>query len=384
MIDVGEVNLKKEREMKIQFASLVVILITLIFSACKTDRNSDVISYSNEEYILSSISSYGDESGDSTNMIGSINGFCLHRNGSILILDRPASRIRIIPPEDNAVLFGRHGEGPGEMLLPQSICSLADGRILVADQMKQEVMAFSENGSYQGAYFNTERYVPYKMCAVDSSSIIGAMLKADMGEDGILMRYTISRYDESDHESVSFACFEWTLPAPELYTDIDLIDFSASRSGNVYIVRDNTEYEIEVYSPNGDYLTTLVSDELNRVAKTQLEIQEETDVFESWAHQDQAYTGGYEPSPYHQLISLAGVDAGGNLWVMKYDVNDVDYVFDVWDSRGSIAYEARYSREDSNNLTFYVDSTGIIAANRNSDRYPEVYRFEGAFLSEAR
>ena len=118
------------------------ILITFILSA-SCDSNSQNPNQSSEisipDYQLCIVDSFGVEIGDSLNMIGSINGFCYHPDGSILILDRPALRIRVISDQGEVNLIGREGEGPGELLLPQGICVLQDGRILVSDEMKREV-----------------------------------------------------------------------------------------------------------------------------------------------------------------------------------------------------------------------------------------------------
>ncbi|NOQ23696.1 MAG: hypothetical protein GQ565_13750 [Candidatus Aegiribacteria sp.] len=94
-------------------------------------------------------------------MIGSIADLCYHPDGSILILDRVAMLVRRIHDGD-VTFISRAGEGPGEMISPQSICCMPGGKILVADEGKREVMEFNTAGDYLGSYFTTDRYVPHR------------------------------------------------------------------------------------------------------------------------------------------------------------------------------------------------------------------------------
>ncbi len=325
------------------------------------------------EYEISIADSFGMELGDSLNMIGSINGLCHHPNRSILLLDRSSLRIRVIPTEGDPQLISRRGEGPGELLLPQSMCALHDGRILVSDEMKHEVMSFDITGDYLGSYFTTDRYVPYSMYPLDSSSIAGLMLKLDMSDEEIVFSSVIGRFEATSLPSVVFQTREWIWPAPEMYTEIALIDLAADREGNVFIAADNTEYHISVYTPDGEELLQIERDDVSRMPKTPDEIQAEIDDFESWAVRDEAYTGGYEPSPFYHLISLAGIDAEGNLWVVRHD-SDTDCLFDIWSLSGNLMYTARLSRSENDpDLIFRVDQLGILAATNYACQFQRVY-----------
>ena len=357
--------------------SIAILGIMLSLSgSCGPDNQEPPISNSNTipEYEISIVDSFGVELGDSLNMIGSINGLCHHPDGSVLLLDRSSLRIRVIPTEGDPQLISRRGDGPGELLLPQAISALPDGRILVSDEMKQEVMAFDISGEYLGSYFTTERYVPFSMYPVDSSSIVGMMMKLEMSNEEIVISSDIGRFDASPIPSVVFYSCEWIWPAPEMYTEISLIELAADREGNVFIATDNTEYHISVYAPDGEELLQIERDDVSRMPKTPEEIQEEIDDFESWAVQDQAYTGGYEPSPFYQLISLAGTDAEGNLWVVRHD-SDIDCLFDVWSPSGDLMYTARLSRSEKDPALFFdVDQIGIIAATSyTSYQFQRVY-----------
>jgi hypothetical protein len=357
--------------------SLTLFLTGFLFST-SCDSESDILNQTTEKTTpnrnLCVVDSFGVEIGDSLQMIGSIDDFCYHPNGAIVILDRAAMKVRVIPDQGDPYFICGEGEGPGEMLFPQSICVLPDGNILLADEMKQAIMAFNLSGSYLGDYFTTDRYVPYRMYPVDSTSIVGSMLDLELG-DQIFFSFYIGRFDNDSLPSITYSTIQWEWPAPQIYTDIECMDFTARVDGRVFLTQDNTAYHVSVFSPDGEELGFIENPDLERIAKTSEEIEEEIEYFESWAREDQAYTGGYEPSPYHHLISIAGVDSQGNLWVESFG-NEDTHQFDVWDDSGNLLYTASLSGYGGMELLFSVDEYGILAAVIDPEHYPQILELE--------
>lgn len=351
----------------------------ILVVACNT--NSDVSDQPFEntvpEYHLTAVDSFGVEVGDSINMIGSITGFCNHPSGAILLLDRAAMKIRIIHDNDQVLCAGREGEGPGEFLIPLDICAMEDGRILVADSWKHEVMEYDLSGEYTGCYLNAgEASVPNEMFQVDSNSIVASRLDLDLNTNPIQTLFYIGRYDSESDPSIKYVelCFELT--SSDIYRDMELLDYCASPAGKVYIVPDNTEYRIEVFSSNGD-IEYLVNPEVERLEKSEEDIQLEVDEFEQAIRNGQINPAmqSFQPAPYNALIALAGVDSDGNLWVERLD-SEEDYHFDVWDSTGSMAYTAvLQDNADIPDLSFKIDQYGILGANVDSDEYPRIYSY---------
>lgn len=325
-----------------------------------------------------STDSYGVEMGDSLNMIGSIADLCYHPDGSVLILDRAAMLVRRVN-QGEVTLISRGGEGPGEMIFPQSLCCLPDGKILVADEGKREIMEFNITGDYLGSYFTTDRYVPHRMFPVDSTSIAGAILDLQMGEDQILFAVNFVRFDSNSIPSVVFHRREWEWPAPELYTDIEMMHYAAAHNGTFYLTTDNTEYSVSIYSASGELTGSIHPSDMPQMPKTEEEIEEETALFEEHAVEDQAYTGGYEPCPYHRLISLVGVDADGNLWIERLDGDQETEgcSFDVWDAEGNLVFTASFQEpEATSDILFHVDQYGILANVVDPDLFPRVLFLE--------
>jgi hypothetical protein len=365
-----------EKHMKHDQVTATILAGALLSISCGSSPQDSTRSRDTAipHYDLCVVDSFGVELGDSLRMIGSINDFCVHSDGSVLVLDRAAMRIRVFPVTGEPYVISREGDGPGEMLRPQSICTLQNGTVLIADEMKQAVMAFSPSGIHLGDYFTTDRYVPYRMDAVDSSSIVGSMLDLEMGDE-IIVTFFTGRFDGDSIPSVTYSTLQFEWPAPELYTIIEDTEFAAGLSGRVFLTHDNTSYLVSVFDPSGEDISLIENPDAERIPKTPEEMEEETARFESFARRDQAYRGGYEPNPYHQLISLAGVDSEGSLWVERYDLEDGHH-FDVWDDSGELAYTASLSGFDGIDLYFGVDHHGILAAVVDSEHYPCVFRLE--------
>lgn len=369
----------ERKAMKSNHLNTAFLAMLILVVACSTD--SDVSSQSIEntipEYHLTTVDSFGVEVGDSLNMIGSITGFCYHPSGAILLLDRASMRIRIIKENDQVVCAGREGEGPGEFLIPLDICAMEDGRILVADSWKHEVMEFDLAGDYVGSFLNAgEESTPSRMYQVDSNSIVGSRVEMDLNSDPIQVLFHIGRYDSECDPSVVYEEMSFDLTSSDIYRDMELVDFCATPTGDVYIVPDNTDYRIEILSSNGD-LRYLLNPEVERLPKSEEDLQLEIEEFEQGIQNGQINPAmqDFHPAPYNTLIALAGVDGDGNLWVERYDVEE-GYSFDVWDSTGSIVYTAvLQDTADIPDLSFKVDQYGILGANVDSDEYPRIYSY---------
>ena len=366
--------------MNSEFMKTILLTGLLLAISCSTDSDisNQPIENTIPEYQLSVIDSFGVEFGDSINMIGNIEGFCYHPSGSVLLLDRTAMRIRVIPEDGEAFCCGREGEGPGEFLVPLGICAMKDGRILIADSWRYEIMEFDLSGNYSGSYLNAgEASIPFEIYQVDSNSIVGSRLEVDLNSDPMQYLFYIGRFDSNCNPNVKYEelCIELT--SADIYRDIEMVDFFATPTGKVFIVPDYTEYIIEVFSSDGIF-ECVIDQEIERMQKSEEEIQLEIEEFEQAVSNNQVYIGvqGYQPAQYHQLISLAGVDADGKLWVERCDSED-GYSFDVWDLTGNLTYTVILQDiEDNLDLTFHVDQYGILGANVDSDQYPRIYTFK--------
>lgn len=326
-------------------------------------------------YQLTVTETYGVETGDSLNMIGSINDFCYHPDGSILVMDQAALRIRRIQ-NGEITLISREGSGPGEFNLPTSICCMENGTILIGDEGNREVMQFSSQGEYEEPFFITDRYGPRRMFPTGSDSFTGVLYDLQFQENSALFTIYFGRFEADPMPVLVFDSKQFEVPDPVAYTKLFAMDYTGAPDGSFCIALDNTQYSISIYSPDGDLVASINQPNVTCIPKSQEEIADEITEFERFAVNDQSYTGGYQPCPYHTLISLAGVDASGNLWIRRHDA-ETGCIFDVWDLSGNLVHTVSYQHDGSaDGILFHVDQYGVLAGITDEESFPQVLVLE--------
>ncbi|MBN1435335.1 hypothetical protein JW921_11280, partial [Candidatus Fermentibacterales bacterium] len=233
---------------------------------------------------------------------------------------------------------------------------------------------FDGMGEYLGPYLQ-ERVngVTTEMYPVGPNSIAGTGYEVTLTNGRLTsLRYYVGRFDSSAVPSIEYHELFSDLSTADVYREMDLLDFCAEQGGTVFVVTDVTDYRITVFSADGS-VERAIEPGVARLPKTDEEIRSEIEEFDDSHTGDRAYTGGYEPSPYHPLIELAGVDGDGRLWVRRLDAAE-GYLFDVWDSMGSLACQVMLEDVAGDlELTFHVDRYGVLGANLDSDWHPRVY-----------
>jgi len=358
---------------------LVTAVLALLSSSVSCGTDTPAAGNQNEiqipEYQLAVTDIYGVEAGDSLNMIGSINDICYHTDGSFLVMDQAALCIRRI--HDGEVTFiSQAGSGPGELNLPTSICCMENGTILIGDEGKREVMQFSSDGEYLGPFFTTDRYGPRRMYPIDSTSFTGVLYDLQFQEQSALFTINFGRFEADPVPVLVFDSWQFEIPDPTAYNKVFAMDYAGAPDGSFCIALDNTQYSISIYSPEGELSSSINRPDVACIPKSEEEIEDEITEFERYAVNDQSYTGGYEPCPNHTLISLAGVDSDGNLWVERHDA-ETGCRFDVWDLSGNLVQTVSYQGVGSDSdMLFHVDQYGFLAGITDDESFPQVLVME--------
>ncbi len=353
---------------------LIFSIFLLLLASCSS--SVDDATESLPEYEIAFVDSFGVEVGNSDEMLGYVVDFCHDADGSVLLLDQVACEVRVVGCHDSVSSISRAGSGPGEMLYPLSLCVFSSGRMLVADEMKHAVMEFDDTGEYCRDIFVTEWYAPYSMYPADSGAIVCSIVSLDYTPEIPEYVYSIEKYNAAGELLNVYSRMSWEWTSSEFYRDIGIFDFTACSDGTVYIVADNTRYNIQVCDSEGSELFSINRYDVIREEKTETQIQFEIEEFEEWAAQDQAYMGGYEPSHFFSLIELCGIDAQGNLWVRRLRENP-DCVFDVYDQAGMLIHQSRLRRSETDwGLIFSVDPYGILAITDDDADFQRVYMLD--------
>ena len=241
--------------------------------------------------------------------------------------------------------------------------------------MKQVIMEYSAEGDYLGNFYISDWYVPYSMYPVDAEYILADIITFDMDHEVPQYGYTICGISGGTGIIQEYYSLSWDWTSADFYRDIEILEFTGSSSGKLFLVPDVTDYRVKVFAMDGEIIGE-IEGSMERIRKTEEQIQTEIEEFEEWAQQDQAYMGGYRPSEYEVLISVTGVDANGYLWVQRHDSTDA-YNFDVWEYSGELIAQAQLPKNpEMPELKFHIDEYGLLWANVDSDEYPRVYCFE--------
>lgn len=316
-----------------------------------------------------------DSNVDDSLQIWSITTVCSNPSGGYFILDAASLCVHLVGEDNEATTLIRGGEGPGKLQAPQSMCVTPWGDLLVGDAMKREVMSFSLDGCYEGPFMHSARYVPAPISVRSDSTLVGAMQGIQMDEETVIT-YRIAVFGDSLVEEYELLSREWVWPDPAVYAEAPLTSFSAGSQGAIFVCGNNTIYHVDVFSESGMLLGQIDRSDVPRMEKTPEEIEEERAAFDIWLRQDAAYTGGYEPYPYRQVLQLAGVDSQQRLWVRRLDVGD-RICCDLWSQTGEYLGCAELPWDDASTpVDCVVDAGGIYLTSAQSAENVVVYRLQ--------
>ena len=368
---------------KLRTGMIVSLSIAATLAACRrgpTSSESDLHGIVVFSETLVVIDSYGSELGDSLNMIGAIGAVRSSPGGGILVLDRGSSCVRRFGEDGEAAILIPAGIGPGELELPQAMCATPWGRILVCDAMKHQIMTFMLDGTFEGVFMTSQRYVPYAIIPRIDSSFVGSLSGLDMG-DRAVMSYEVSLYRDSLVPEVTFFKDEWVFPDADIYTETSLIDFCCGFSGPVYVCPDITSYHIDIYTDEGVLIGAIERSDIARRPKTTDEIDRERSEWDVWLRQDEAYAGDYEPYPFKPVIQIAGVDSLLRLWVRLED-SEGAVRFDIWDGQGRLVGNAIIPW-DTESIPVYssVDTGGVFLITDEDADEVKVFRLGNSISS---
>jgi len=232
--------------------------------------------------------------------------------------------------------ISQRGNGPGEISSPAGFTVLNNNRLIVIDNSTMRCEAFSTDGEYLGELLEWTMFVPNDICAIADSSFVGSVFSYNSSEDGMVITCDICRYRDIEEPEILYYTRDWNW-SPEnshkIYEEYGRVLYTGDIGGMFYLVPDTREYRVQMYDLDGSLHGVLTRSDLTRVAKQDSIIVLEKELFEHYAVQDQAYTGGYEPDPSYPLIRSIGVDSLGRLWVGRGDIHP-EVVFDVWKPDG--------------------------------------------------
>ncbi len=333
---------------------------------------------------LAVVDSIGILMGDSSYVLGAIEGVAHETDGSILVLDRSSACIKVYDGEGGFIeQIGRRGSAPGELENPISFALLGDGRICVIDPWRGGFLTYNPDHTFQKLAVNYTSNTPALCTGLNDSGFVAGQVGYENVNGTISAHVSMLRYDLQPEPSHIYMENEFVIDFMDLSATLERTlfwgAFTGDRAGNVYFALMEPDiYEITGIREDGTRFMT-ASREIEQVAKTDQEkADEEAWVLAklrgwdaNWGVED------YVPQPYRNQVRQLGVDGQGRLWALRGTREDP--TFDVFDSQTGeflftavlpgIGYQGLF-------LNFTVDQGGILAYSENPADYPKVYIVE--------
>jgi hypothetical protein len=376
-----------ENAMKLIMAA--VVLTFMVISCGGEEPNDNITPDLTEEvpsYNLVPVDSIGIEMGDSSYVMGAIEGIAYGPDGNIAVLDCARACIRIYSPDGEYLRqIGRRGNGPGEL---QSIAFLGiseDGHIYITGD-GAEILGIHSFDYYTGEWLGSLPSLgtpPTCIEGADSSYYVRKDITFDMSTDEPLLLISIAKYTYDADEPV-ITYMEDTAPfnPGNMASMVELVwygyDIAADFSGNTYIAPRSSEEAVVIVFGRDGAETGRIELDLEPVLRTEEELEMERLILTSkMAAMGNDQMPPLEPDPYKPLIRGLEIDGDGNIWVQHG--GPVEPTFSVFSSTGELLFNAVVAGDhpDGNSWRFYIDGSGILAyAEDPACGYQKVYILE--------
>ena len=328
--------------------------------------------------------SIGVELGDSAYVFGFVIDASFGPSGEILVLDQASAELRAFSRDGRFIGFvARRGEGPGELGMPMSIAILGDSLIMVMEPMKGGHIVYDDDYSLVEEHALWVQNPPLNMRGLDGEDYAAFKLEVEIEDGRIFMNRLVSRFELGEREpSVTYTSDRKELDPTDftsIVTDVFYyVSIAGTPDGRVFVAPFSTgEYVVRAFSGDGEPVYT-IEQRVPRVAKDELEIEDEAIFYESYARRigAQGVELEWEPDPYRWMIASIGVDRYDRLWVVRG--TERSPVFDVYDAgSGDHLFSAQLREARGRSWMVRCDRAGMLAWEEDpGSGYQKVYVIE--------
>ncbi len=294
-------------------------------------------------------------------MLGVVASSVHHPDGGILVLDRISNSLRWFQPDGEVSVLASEGSGPG-CIQRASEMVIAGDNILVLDKGKRSIMRYSLTGEYLDNDTPTGLFEPYGLFGLRNGDILATVLGFQMDSSNEIELYVrVGQYDESLECVTEYYYETWSPPYNGIYSAISLIRYCIGPDGTGFFCPDISDYKVTIYDPNGEIVGEISRPDIERVSRSEEEIEEIRRWQEENMGNEYLFQGENDPSPYKTLIQLAGTDSLGRLWIWNLsDMSNECLHFDIWTAEGELVEQALIDWTNREPVTPLVDSGGVI------------------------
>ncbi len=337
--------------------------------------NPDMVIDIQEEFRI------GRDEGEDEYIFPGIAGLTVDDDGRVFVLVAQDDAIRVFNPDGTySHSIGRKGQGPGELMVAQTINRGPDGNIWVASMGTQRITIFDPEGTYLRDI--TFPRLPPVFVQTTENGFMGLYITPQPSEDPMVM-------------SISYALRRFTTEGDTLNTlfdnttQMDLTDlqlggmqdqipfYTQDDQGRVWQTRARTDvFEVNVYNPEGS-LDRVVEKEHVKIEKSEEEIQEERELVQramaaQMGEVPEEMNISYEPERYRVATGFPHFDPRGYVWIQTSRQGTMDTnEFLLFDMRGQYVQKALIP-DIMSPLFLTFDGDKLYLIDQNPDVAPQV------------
>lgn len=288
----------------------------------KIIKNPKKPMYENEIISVKEDLKIGEVEGDANYMFSQISNFVVDENENIYVADMKETKIKVFNKNGKFLrVFGKVGQGPGEIGRIRSIHINAKNELLVHDSRNMKIQYFSIAGEFMRSK-NLGKIRPLRLYFDSNENyyLITAVI------DPPNSRYELLRCDNDLNIIATIAKIPAPDPTKPLNTFMPI--FYCQVMEDDYLLYGYPEnYELQIFNPEGKVLMKIIKD-YDPVPISETEKEER--------RQDIRPGREIEFPRYHPAFRYFKTDEEGRIFVQTWEKADSGekYCFDVFDSDG--------------------------------------------------
>ena len=178
------------------------------------------------------------------------------KDGTVYALDMKDSRVKVFDAGGKFVrVFGKAGQGPGELNQPVGIIVTPENEVLVEDALNRRLAVFALDGTFR-RHVSAAKTLGLSGIRMDGRGLIVAR-SMGLGEAG-KMSMDVKTYDEDLNPKVKLASFEFPISTQAKINPFSAMNLLYELDGQGFLYFGSQRgYEIKVLSPEGKLLKTI-------------------------------------------------------------------------------------------------------------------------------
>jgi hypothetical protein len=195
---------------------------------------------------------------DPDQSLAEVGFFQVIEDGTIYALDVKDRKVKVFD-KDGKFLFsiGKPGQGPGEIGIPSNLQITTANELMLEDAANRRLSYFSLDGEFLRNQNMADKGLGLTTLIPDGK---GNYAGRQMGVEGQELYFELKKFDKDLNPLFTVSKMQFQIPVPGSGVKINIMDFItvyAFDSQGLLYYGPNTEYEIQVYGPQGKHVKSI-------------------------------------------------------------------------------------------------------------------------------